>query len=54
MAVSAHLQELKNKHQNLDARIQTEQKAPAPNAMQLASLKKRKLHIKEKISALQA
>lgn len=52
MAVAAHLQELKSKHQTLDEKIQTELKTPAPDTLRLASLKKRKLYLKEQIQHL--
>ena len=54
MAVAAHLQELKTKHQSLDEKIRTELKTPAPDMLRLSSLKKRKLHIKEQIQSLKA
>ena len=54
MAVEAHLLELKSKHQTLDARIQSELKAPAPDTLHVATLKKRKLHLKEKMAALES
>lgn len=52
MALAAHLQELRNKHQTLDAQIQDALKTPAPDAAYLSTLKKQKLQIKEKITAL--
>jgi hypothetical protein len=54
MAVAAHLQELKTKHQSLDEKIRTELKTPAPDMLRLSSLKKRKLYIKEQIQSLKA
>ncbi len=50
MALSAHLQELTNKHENLDRTIQKEFKRPAPDTLKLSQLKKEKLRIKEQIS----
>lgn len=52
MAIEAHLQELKSKHHTLDEKIQSELRTPLPDTIHLASLKKRKLHIKEQITSL--
>ena len=49
MALSAHLDELNNKHLKLDAKIRDELKHPMPDTLRLAKLKKQKLQIKEKI-----
>lgn len=49
MALSAHLNELNNKHIKLDEKIRSELKHPMPDTLRLAELKKQKLQIKEKI-----
>jgi hypothetical protein len=49
MALSAHLNELNNKHIKLDEKIRSELKHPMPDTLRLAALKKQKLQIKEKI-----
>ncbi len=49
MGSAAHVRELKIKHSQLDARIQSELKSPAADTLHIATLKKRKLHIKEQI-----
>lgn len=49
MALSAHLEELQNKHSKIDRKIQAELKHPVPDTLVLTELKKQKLHIKEKI-----
>jgi len=54
MAVEAHLLELKSKHQILDSEIQSQLKTPAPDMIHVATLKKRKLQLKEQITALSA
>lgn len=54
MALSAHLNELNNKHVKLDQKIQSELKHPAPDNLRIAELKKQKLHIKEKITHYQS
>lgn len=52
MALSAHLEELDSKHTQLDEKILAEMKHPAPDAVRITELKKRKLHIKEKLRLL--
>ena len=54
MAAAAHLLELENKHAHLDEKIKQEQKLPLPDTLRLATLKKRKLHLKEQIRAFEA
>lgn len=49
MSVKSHLEELKRKHQALDAEITAKQKAPGVSQLDLQALKKRKLRIKEQI-----
>ena len=50
MALSAHLEQLNNKHATLDERIIEELKHPAPDEIRLTELKKQKLQIKQKLS----
>jgi hypothetical protein len=50
MALSAHLEELDSKHLQLDEKIRNEMKHPMPDTLRIAELKKKKLHIKEKIT----
>lgn len=54
MALSAHLNELNNKHIKLDEKIRSELKHPMPDTIRLAKLKKQKLQIKEKIIHFQS
>ncbi len=52
MALQAHLNELKTKHETLDNKIQAILKTPAPDNVKLSNLKKRKLFLKEQIQNL--
>lgn len=52
MTVSAHLQELQRKHTNLSMQVEEAQRSPATDALKIATMKKRKLQIKEEIRRL--
>lgn len=52
MTISAHLQELRRKHQSLSDEVEREQRSPGTNALVLAELKKKKLKLKEEINRL--
>jgi hypothetical protein len=52
-ATSARLAILRMEHRDLDDAIEALRLAPASDQLQLARLKKRKLRIKDEISALQ-
>lgn len=54
MSTSAHLTELRKKHQALSDKIETEQRHPAADDMGIKKLKLRKLHLKEEIERLSA
>ncbi|MEP1231063.1 MAG: YdcH family protein [Litorimonas sp.] len=54
MAISAHLEQLQNKHAELDKRIHNELRHPIPDTLRLAQLKKEKLRLKEQIRFMQA
>lgn len=54
MALSAHLEQLQNKHATLDAKIQHELRHPIPDTLRLSQMKKQKLRIKEQISHMHA
>lgn len=54
MAAVAHLKELENKHANLEVKIREELKHPSPDTLRLSTLKKQKLHLKERIQAFQS
>ncbi|MGC8201572.1 YdcH family protein [Aliiroseovarius sp. PTFE2010] len=53
MSLSSHLQELKKKHESLSTRIEKAQRAPGVNGLEIASLKKQKLQLKDQIERLQ-
>ena len=52
MSVNAHLQELRKKHQKLSDKVEEAQRSPGSSDIELASLKKQKLQIKEEIHRL--
>lgn len=52
MSVSAHLAELKKKHENLSHEVEEAQRHPGVDALYLSSLKKQKLKLKEEIERL--
>ena len=54
MSLSAHLEELRRKHQALSEQVDEAQKNPAHDAFALAEMKKQKLRLKEEIHRLSA
>ncbi|MFK7753881.1 MAG: YdcH family protein [Sedimentitalea sp.] len=54
MSLSAHLSELKKKHQNLSSEVEQAQRAPGVDGLEVAVLKKQKLKLKEEIQRLSA
>ncbi|MCA8881279.1 MAG: YdcH family protein [Rhodobacteraceae bacterium] len=52
MSNNAHLEELRRKHRILSARVEEAQRSPGIDDLQIARLKKEKLHIKEEIYRL--
>lgn len=52
MTVSAHVQELRRKHQSLSEKVEAAQRSPSSDDLVIASLKKQKLRLKEEISRL--
>ena len=54
MSLSSHLQELRKKHQTLSDDVEIMQRNPAIDDLEIARLKKQKLHLKEEISRLSA
>lgn len=52
MNLGSHLEELRRKHQNLSDQVEAVQKSPAGDDLQVMSLKKEKLKIKEEIARL--
>lgn len=54
MTLSAHLSELRKKHQSLSEKIEAEQMSPGSDDLDIKQLKLRKLHLKEEIERLTA
>ncbi len=52
MALQAHLNELKKKHEAIDGEIVAAQTHPGVDALQVAALKRRKLRLKEEIARM--
>ncbi|MFT6451145.1 MAG: hypothetical protein ACJA06_000626 [Halocynthiibacter sp.] len=53
MTLSSHLQELKKKHQSLSLQVDEAQRQPGMNSIQVATMKKKKMRLKEEIARLQ-
>lgn len=54
MSITAHLEELKKKHQNLSEAVEAAQRSPGSDTLEVAALKKQKLRLKEEITRLTA
>jgi hypothetical protein len=52
MSVSAHVDQLKKKHQSLSEAVEEAQRSPGTDDLTISALKKQKLRIKEEISRL--
>lgn len=52
MSVTSHIASLRQKHQELDKRIESEQQRPGSDDLQIAAMKRQKLQIKEEIAKL--
>jgi hypothetical protein len=52
MSMSSHLTELRRKHQALSEIIETEQRRPASDDLDIKQLKLQKLHLKEEIERI--
>ncbi|WP_069298763.1 YdcH family protein [Neptunicoccus sediminis] len=52
MSMSSHISELKRKHEELSQRVETFQRRPGMDDLEIASLKKEKLRLKEEINRL--
>ncbi len=52
MSLSAHLQELRKKHQHLSDQVEEAQRSPGIDDLSITELKKQKLRIKEEIQRL--
>lgn len=54
MALSAHLHELSEKHQQLESRIREEMARPGSNDLEIRRLKQEKLKLKDEMSRLES
>jgi hypothetical protein len=54
MSIESHLAELEKKHRAIEREIETELNYPRTDEVKVASLKRRKLRIKDEIVRLQA
>jgi hypothetical protein len=52
MSVSAHVQELRRKHASLSEQVDQAQRNPGSDQLEIATLKKQKLKLKEEITRL--
>lgn len=52
MSMSSHISELRKKHAELSDRVEVIQKRPGADTLEVSSLKKQKLKIKEEIERL--
>ncbi|RYG90461.1 DUF465 domain-containing protein [Loktanella sp. IMCC34160] len=52
MTVSSHIEELKKKHQSLSDAVEAAQRSPGIDDLEVAKMKKEKLHLKEEIARL--
>ena len=54
MSVTAHVDQLKKKHETLSQAVEAAQRSPGTDDLIIADLKKQKLRIKEEITRLSA
>ncbi|MEQ6248874.1 YdcH family protein [Sulfitobacter sp. HNIBRBA3233] len=52
MALSGHLESLKKKHHDMSEAIEQAQRSPGVDGLELASMKKQKMRLKEEITRL--
>jgi len=52
MSLTTHIQELRKKHQSLSDAVEQAQRSPSTDDLDIAAMKKQKLHLKEEISRL--
>lgn len=52
MSLNSHLDQLRQKHQALDEKIELEQRRPGSDPLTIASLKRQKLLLKDEITRL--
>jgi hypothetical protein len=54
MAISAHIEELSEKHRAIERKIEEELSHPSSDELRIAALKKEKLRLKDEIAKLKA
>lgn len=54
MALNAHLETLKRKHKSMSDAVETAQRSPGVDDLEVAAMKKEKLRLKEEIERLSA
>lgn len=54
MSLSSHLTELRKKHDTLSEKIETEQRSPGSDDLNVSELKKEKLQLKQEIERVAA
>ena len=54
MSLSAHIEELSEKHQAIHRQIEQEMSRPLVDSLKVSELKRRKLRLKEKIEKLKS
>jgi len=52
MALTAHVENLKKKHREMSDAVEAAQRAPGTDGLELTSLKKEKMRLKEQITRL--
>lgn len=52
MSMSSHISELQKKHKELSERVEVVQRSPGSDDLEVLSLKKEKLRLKEEITRL--
>ena len=52
MSLTSHITELRKKHQSLSQAVETAQRQPGADDLEIAKLKKQKLQLKEEITRL--
>lgn len=52
MSLNAHLETLKRKHKAMSDAVETAQRAPGVDTLEVATMKKEKLRLKEEITRL--
>ena len=54
MTVDAHIERLREKHDNISKAVEQAQRAPGASDLEIAEMKKEKLRLKEEIARLNA